>query len=96
MLDKLDGIQTHLFNRAKQFFVENSKDIDSLEAFNAYFEGDGGFASCYALDDPSIESYLKPLKVSARCIPLNQDNAPGKCIFTGKTVPHKTVFAKSY
>lgn len=95
--DKLDEIQTTLLARAKAFRDENTKEIHSLEEFNAYFEGEGGgFAVCYAVDEDSIEEYLKPLKVTARCIPLEQDDTPGQCIFTGKAISHKTIFAKAY
>lgn len=92
----LEEIQKTLLERAKAFRAENTKEVSSLEEFKAYFENDGGFAICYAKDDPEIEKTLKPLKVSARCIPSDQDGAQGTCIFTGETVKHKIVFAKSY
>lgn len=56
----------------------------------------GGFAICYAVDDAVIEEYIKPLQVSARCIPLEQSLPPGKCIFTGRDVTKRIVFAKAY
>lgn len=95
--DKLTEIQATLLERAKAFRADNTKNIDSLEAFNAYFDGEGGgFAVCYAVDEPEIEAHLKPLKVTARCIPLEQNETGGECIFTGKAVSHKTIFAKAY
>lgn len=94
--EKLEAIQNDLFTRAKQFQKNNTKEINSLEEFNEFFKADGGFASCYAIDDVAIEKFLKPLKVSPRCIPMSQGNKEGKCIFTGKAVNHKTVFAKAY
>ncbi len=92
----LETTHDTLFERTKNFRENNTQVISNLAEFEAYFKGEGGFAICYAVDEPEIETHLKPLKVSARCIPLAQDDTPGKCIFTGKTVNHKTIFAKAY
>jgi prolyl-tRNA synthetase len=100
----LSSIQTHLFTRAKQFRDTHIQEINNLEEFNAFFHSkgsddlatQGGFASCYAIDDPVIESYLKPLKVTARCIPFKQEEHEGQCIFTGTKVNKKIIFAKAY
>jgi len=99
----LAEIQANLFKRAMQYRTEHTHEFDNLEAFKAFFatasedrEIHGGFAVCYAIDDPAIEEYLKPLKVTARCIPLAQDGKQGKCIFTGKSTMKKIVFAKAY
>jgi prolyl-tRNA synthetase len=99
----LAEIQSNLFTRAKKYRDENTREIHNLEDFKAFFssksedkEIHGGFALCYAIDDPAIEEYIKPLKVTARCIPLEQDDKPGQCIFTGKPAEKKIIFAKSY
>jgi prolyl-tRNA synthetase len=100
----LDTIQNNLLARAQQYLKENTQDINNFDDFKAFFtpknvakpEIHGGFASCYAMDDTAIEEYIKPLKVSARCIPLEQENVTGKCIFTGKMVDKKVIFAKAY
>ncbi len=97
----LDEIQLELFNRAKLFMNSHTFEVSSLEEFNKFFTEDnnisGGFVTCYAADDSVIEDFIKPLKVTARCIPLEQaDNASGVCIFTGKTVNKRMVFAKAY
>jgi prolyl-tRNA synthetase len=100
----LADIQANLLARAKQFQQQHTREIDNLADFQAFFspqntakpEIHGGFASCYAIDDPSIEQYLKPLKVTARCIPLQQTDAMGQCIFTGTKTTQKILFAKSY
>ncbi|MEM1244352.1 MAG: proline--tRNA ligase [Pseudomonadota bacterium] len=94
---RLEEIQLHLFHRAAQFQQHHTQEIDNIEQFNEFFNQDGGFASCYAVDDEAaIEKFLKPLKVSARCIPLQQNGEKAKCIFTGKLIDHKTIFAKAY
>ncbi|HCJ11687.1 MAG: proline--tRNA ligase [Verrucomicrobia bacterium GWF2_51_19] len=99
----LDGIQANLLQRARQFLQANTVDIDSKERFYAFFtpkhdEIHGGFAKVfYAEDDPAIEEQLKrDLKVTIRCVPFDQDNTEGACIFTGKKTSRKVIFAKSY
>jgi len=95
--DQLQSIQDDLLHRAKQFQKANTRTVDSLKDFINYFENEeGGFAICHAIDDPRIEEHLKPLKVSARCIPLEQNKGAGKCIFTGESVDRVTIFAKAY
>lgn len=94
--DKLNSIQHDLLTRAKEFQKTHTHEINSLAEFHEFFQGEGGFASCYAIDNETIEAHIKPLKVSARCIPLSQDKEEGKCIFTGQNVQHKTIFAKAY
>lgn len=99
----LEDIQKNLFERALDYRDKNSCDVNSLDEFNQKFsESDsnsittGPFVTCYSVDDPVIEKHLKPLKVTPRCIPLEQDESEGTCIFTGEKVNKKTVFAKSY
>lgn len=96
----LEEIQCGLFTRAEKYRHDHSVHIQNLKEFNAYFEekneGITGFAHCYAVDSPEVEQYLKPLKVSARCIPLEQDGKEGVCIFTGAKTRNKVVFARAY
>jgi prolyl-tRNA synthetase len=96
----LKEIQDNLFNKAKEFRDTHIHEVNSLNEFNAFFAAelnqDKGFVSCFALDDVIIEEYLKPLKVTARCIALEQESSNGVCIFTGKPVNKKMIFAKSY
>ena len=93
----LDSIQGGMLERARAYRDEATAHVADREQFEAYFkDGDGGFAWCFAADDPSYEDLLKSLKVSARCIPLHDNDELGTCIFTGATGQKKIVFAKSY
>ena len=100
----LEEIQATLLNRARQHREANTKEINDVETFKQFFTSKGseetdihgGFALSYAIDDPEIEAFIKPLKVTARCIPLDQVEREGKCIFTGKPTTRKMIFAKSY
>jgi len=96
--DVLGEIQDVLFERARQFRDENSHKIDSLDEFRAFFAdgAPGGFASCHWADAPEVDAILKPLKVTARCIPLEGEDEPGKCLFTGQPSPRRVIFSKAY
>ena len=100
----LADIQKGLLERASAYRDQHTVEINNFEEFKAFFtpqnsdkpEIHAGFVKCYAIDDPEIELQLKPLKVSARCIPLEQSGKPGKCIFTGKDTETQIIFAKAY
>ncbi|MBN2737959.1 MAG: proline--tRNA ligase [Spirochaetales bacterium] len=101
----LDEIQDNIFNKAKAFRSENTVVIDSKEEFYKYFtpkntdkpEIHGGFVMAHWNGDEKIEEQIKnDLNVTIRCIPLEGDKTPGKCIFTGEPSKQRVVFAKSY
>jgi prolyl-tRNA synthetase len=99
----LDEIQHTLFQRALAAREVASVRIDDLKEFEAFFaskdeeknEG-GGLAYCHFTESPVMDEKLKALKVTARCVPLEGDDEPGKCIFTGQPSKRRAVFAKSY
>jgi prolyl-tRNA synthetase len=100
----LSDIQENLFQKAMALRTQNTTNIDNLSDFRDFFtakdtdrpEPHGGFAFCHFVEDPQVEEHLKELKVTNRCIPLECDNEPGKCIFTGKPSTTRAVFAKAY
>jgi prolyl-tRNA synthetase len=104
VVDTLAEIQQGLFDRALAMQKEHTKTIDSFEEFKKYFTPKnekkpgihGGFAECFFVDCDEVDEMLKPLKVTPRCIPVDQEEASGTCIFTGKPTTTKGIFAKSY
>lgn len=103
----LDEIQLNLYNTALKYQRENTKKIDSKEAFYAFFtpkntekpEIHGGFAFSSWCGSVACEENIKnDLKVTIRNIPLsapiNQD--VGACIYCSKPSSKYVVFAKSY
>ena len=104
VVSMLDEIQQGLFDKALKHREENTKPIDNLDEFKAYFtpknskqpEIHGGFALCHFVDTPEIDEILKPLKVTPRCIPLDLEPVEGTCIFTGQPTKVRAIFGKSY
>jgi prolyl-tRNA synthetase len=95
----LQSIQDNLLQRALTFREENTHVISERAAFEKFFAEDqpGGFAKCYVdLSFSGIEEIIKPLKVTARCIPLEQPSVGGKCVFSGKETGTVVIFAKAY
>ncbi len=101
---RLSGVQQHLLNRAGELREEASVRIDNLKEFEAFFtpknaeqpEIHGGLAYSHFVESPEMDEKLKGLKVTVRCVPLDGEDEPGKCIFTGQPSKRRGVFAKAY
>lgn len=78
--------------------------IDNFEEFKRFFtpknsdkpEIHGGFVLAKWCGDPETEAMLADLKVTIRCLPLDQTHTKGKCILTGRPAKLDAIFAKSY
>jgi prolyl-tRNA synthetase len=93
----LDEIQKNYYQQAKAYRDANLKqDLASFDELKAFFEGDGGFVRAKWCGDPDSENLLEELKVSIRCLPLDQSGTEGTCILTGKKATLDAIFAKSY
>lgn len=106
IVQELAALQKRLYDKALAFKAQHTLRIDSKEAFYDFFtpknpqkpEIHGGFALAHWNGSAAIEEQVKAdLKVTIRCIPLEDDGeGPGKCIFTGEPSPRRVVFAKAY
>jgi len=101
----LDEMQETLYQRAKTFRDENTVKIDDRDEFYRFFtpanaekpEIHGGFALAHWCGDPAVEDQVaRDLQVTIRCIPLDGQDEPGTCIFTGRPSARRVVFAKAY
>jgi prolyl-tRNA synthetase len=100
----LEHIQQALFARAIKLRTDATVRIDDLKEFEAYFtpknaeqpEIHGGLAYCHFVESPEMDDKLKALKVTIRCIPLDAEEEPGNCLFTGQPSQRRGVFAKAY
>ena len=100
----LEEMQQGMYERALAFQQAHSAELDSEEAFAAFFAppaGEptpphGGFGYAHFCGDADVEKRINDeYGVSVRCIPFGED-APGTCIFTGKPSPRPVVWAKAY
>lgn len=91
----LDEIQKNIYTKAKMFREANTREANSYDEFKELVEK--GFV--YAHWDGTAETETKikeETKATIRCIPLNENNEPGTCIFTGKPSNGRVLFAKAY
>jgi prolyl-tRNA synthetase len=100
----LEEIQHTLLQRAVELREKASVRIDNLKEFEAFFtpknaeqpEIHGGLAYSHFVESSEMDEKLKELKVTIRCVPLDGEDEPGKCIFTGQPSTRRGVFAKAY
>jgi len=97
--------QNALLQRAIQLRDANTKRLESLDEFKAFFSAkeedkgiSGGFALMHWAGSADDEDHLsKEFKTTIRCIPLGDEYAEeGTCFFTGKPSSRRVVFARSY
>lgn len=98
----LSEMQQALFDSAAKLRDDNSHKIDNEKDFRDFFasadeqEIHGGFAHCHFANENELQPLLKELKVTIRCVPRDDNDAPGTCFFTGKPAAKKAIFAKAY
>ncbi|NCA79589.1 MAG: proline--tRNA ligase [Sphingobacteriia bacterium] len=92
----LDDIQTNIYKKAFDYRASVTREVNSYDEFKEEIEK-GGFLLCHWDGTPETEERIKEeTKATIRCIPLNGDKTPGKCMVTGKPSAQRVVFARSY
>lgn len=92
----LEEIQKNIFDKAYNFRKTHTYVVDTYEEFKERLD-EGGFILAHWDGTPETEARIKEeTKATIRCIPLDGDTTPGKCILTGKPSARRVVFARSY
>lgn len=93
----LDDIQENIFQKALQFRESNTHTVDDYETFKKLLDDKGGFLLAHWDGTAETEEKIKTeTKATIRCIPLEGDNTPGTCIYSGKPSKQRVVFARAY
>ncbi|MBS0654959.1 MAG: proline--tRNA ligase, partial [Verrucomicrobia bacterium] len=101
----LETVQQNYFAQALAMQKAYTRtDITTFDQLKAYFtpknsdkpEIHGGFVLAKWCGDRETEELLTELKVSIRCLPLQQSGTTGTCVLTGKPATLDAIFAKSY
>jgi prolyl-tRNA synthetase len=93
----LDKIQETLLLKAQTFRDNNTLHAKDWDDFKELIKKDAGFV--YAHWDGTAETEQKikeETKATIRCIPLNNKQEEGLCIYSQKTSTQKVIFAKAY
>ena len=92
----LNEIQENIYKKAVDFRAAHTYEANSYEEFKEKLDL-GGFVLAHWDGTPETEAQIKEeTKATIRCIPLEGDKTPGKCILTGKPSECRVVFARSY
>jgi prolyl-tRNA synthetase len=91
----LAEIQQALYDRAVAFRDAHIQEPADYEALKVMVQD--GWAYAYWCGSRDCEAKIKEdTKATTRCIPMNQQVAPGKCIVCGQPASDKAYFAKAY
>ena len=92
----LKEIQDNIYQKALNFRIENTREVDTWEEFKEEIKKPG-FLLCHWDGTPETEEKIKAeTKATIRCIPLEGDKTPGTCIYTGKPSAQRVIFAIAY
>jgi prolyl-tRNA synthetase len=93
----LKEIQANLFNKAKVFREENTYYVKDYKEFKEIIKNKGGFIYAHWDGSKETENLIKKeTKATIRCIPMDYNINPGKCIVTGKKSKGLVIFGKAY
>lgn len=92
----LEEIQANIYKKALDFRTVHTIEVDTYEEFKQKIE-DGVFILAHWDGTTETEEKIKSeTKATIRCIPLEGDKTPGKCMVTGKPSKQRVVFARAY
>ncbi len=92
----LNHIQENIYKKAFDFRAASTINVDSYDEFKVKIE-EGGFIMAHWDGTPETEEKIKnETKATIRCIPLEGDKTPGKCMVTGNPSTQRVVFARAY
>lgn len=92
----LDKIQENIYLKALKQRENMTYVCDDYEDFKVRIEN-GGFFLCHWDGTAETEERIKnETKATIRCIPLDGDKTPGKCMVTGRPSAQRVIIARNY
>ena len=92
----LEDIQDNIYKKALALRESKTTTADSYDEFKEKIE-QGGFILAHWDGTPETEEKIKEeTKATIRCIPLEGDKTPGKCMVTGRPSAQRVIFARNY
>ena len=80
--------------------IKGDKDHDGMLSFDEFKEvlnTSGGFISAHWDGTPETEEKIKnETKATIRCIPLDDTQKMGKCVYSGNPSKQRVIFARAY
>ena len=92
----LEEIQSNIYTKALNYRNSRMIEVDTYKEFKENIE-EGGFILAHWDGTTETEERIKEeTKATIRCIPLDGDKTPGKCMVTGKPSAQRVIFARNY
>jgi prolyl-tRNA synthetase len=92
----MGDIQQNIYKKAADFRASHIVKADTYEEFKEKIE-EGVFILAHWDGTPETEERIKnETKATIRCIPLEGDKTPGRCMVTGKPSACRVLFARAY
>ncbi|HMB99679.1 MAG TPA: proline--tRNA ligase, partial [Flavobacteriaceae bacterium] len=93
----LKEIQKTLFQKALDFRNNHITKVENFDEFKQVLESKGGFISAHWDGTDETEDKIKNLtKATIRCIPLDNEDESGLCVYSKKPSKRRVLFAKAY
>jgi prolyl-tRNA synthetase len=93
----LAEIQQAIYNKALAYRDEHITPVNSWDEFVSTLNEKGGFVSAFWDGTAETEDAIKEkTKATIRCIPLNNPQEEGVCVFSGKPAKQRVLFAQAY
>ena len=97
VLELLEEIQEHLFQKAKTYRDDHITKVDDFKTFQEVLDRKGGFVLAHWDGTEETEDQIKEqTKATIRCIAIDAPEEEGKCVFSGKPSQKRVLFAKAY
>ncbi len=93
----LSEIQDNLLSKAKSFRDDHTTVAKNMGEFEDILASKGGFIEAHWDGTTETELAIKEkTKATLRCIPIEGEKEPGKCVYSGQPSKQKVIFAKAY
>lgn len=93
----LDDIQNNLFQRAKEFRDRHTYDVDDFATFESIMKEGRGFIRANWCGSSDCEKTIQEKTIATiRCIPLEESEPTGNCVYCNELGKYRVYFAKAY
>lgn len=97
MSNLLNTIHNDMFEKAKKMQHDLTSVADTYDEFKQIMETKKGFIYAHWCEKAECEAKIKEeTKANTRCLPFDQVEEKGICIYCGKPSNHKWLFAQPY
>ena len=93
----LERIQNELYENAKTYRDAHITPVDDFAQFQQVLDEKGGFVSAHWDGTAATEQAIKEkTKATIRCIPLDNPQEAGRCVYSGQPSTQRVLFARAY